>query len=159
MSYKKTLIYICIITLNSVLILHLNSRPVVAGWLFWDNKKPVTTGLDLCQGYDRNTVVTLSGQALNSPEGERGPLTLELATSNETISIVLAPGWYLKKHNPDINAGDKIKVHGSRAKSKNGQMYLIAQWIILKDGKQFVLRTEEGKNIWYGHYPECPDKY
>lgn len=138
--------------LNSLLVLLLLVVPVSghAGWLFDDDTASGRTGLNLNQGYDRNTVVTLTGRVAVRPVSDPKPLTLELLVGSEQISVVLGPSWYFQNDSLDWKVGDMVTVRGSRAQGKDGRSYLITQWISLPNGGQLTVRTTTGRPLWSG---------
>lgn len=138
--------------LNSLLFLALVVVPASghAGWLFADDTASGRTGLDLNQGYDRNTVVTLTGRVAARPVTELGPLTMELLVGNERLSVVLGPSWYFQNDSLDWKVDDVVTVRGSRAQGKDGRNYLIAQWISLPNGDQMAVRSTAGRPLWSG---------
>jgi len=50
-----------------------------AGWLFGDSTGVGRSGLNLDHGYDRNTVVTVTGRVAAVPAASSDPLTVELS--------------------------------------------------------------------------------
>lgn len=108
------------------------------------------SGLDLVQGYDRNTVVTLAGRVAASPDPTADPVTVELLAGTERVTVVLGPRWYLQDDNLDWKVGSSVTVRGSKAQGKDGRTYLLAQWISTADGGQLVLRAASGRPGWSG---------
>lgn len=122
-----------------------------AGWLFGDEGASNRSGLDLRQGYDRNTVVTLTGRVTVAPSESGDPVTVELAVGGERLTVVVAPRWYVQDDNLDWKVGDSLTVRGSRAQGKDGRIYLLAQWLTTPGGSgQLVLRSDSGRPGWSG---------
>jgi len=121
-----------------------------AGWLFGDDAPTERAGLNLSQGYDRNTVVTVTGRVAALPAAESDPVTIELATVNDRFTVVLGPRWYLQDDDLGWKMGDTVSVRGSRAQGKDGHSYLISQWISLPDGGQLTVRSDTGRPLWSG---------
>ena len=122
-----------------------------AFWGFGDSPGADKSGLDLEQGYDRNTVVKISGSVAVSPR----PLTASLMAFNlnlpgEQIIVVLGPAWYLQDDNLDWKIGAPVTVRGPLAQGKDGRTYLLSERIIAPGGATIVLRGENGSPAWSG---------
>lgn len=148
MLYVRFLHSISLHLMVSVLLL----TPVSghAGWLFGDDAPAARAGLNLSQGYDRNTVVTVTGRVAALPAADSDPVTIELATANDRFTVVLGPRWYLQDDNLGWKTGDTVSVRGARAQGKDGHSYLITQWISLPDGGQLTVRSDTGRPLWSG---------
>ncbi|MCE1227618.1 MAG: hypothetical protein LWW87_14225 [Geobacteraceae bacterium] len=127
-------------------------RPAEAFWGFGSGGEGGTSGLDLVQGYDRNTVVTTTGHVAVAPDASADPVTIELVAGSERFVVVLGPRWYLQDDRLDWKAGDAVTVRGSKAQGKDGRSYLLAQWISSPAGGQMVLRNEAGRPAWAGGF-------
>lgn len=127
-------------------------RPAEAFWGFGSGNEGGTSGLDLVQGYDRNTVVTAVGRVAATPDLTADPVTVELLAGSERFVVVLGPRWYLQDDHLDWKAGDSVTVRGSKAQGKDGRSYLLAQWISSPSGGQLMLRSEAGRPAWSGGF-------
>lgn len=121
-----------------------------AGWLFGDDAPTGRAGLNLSHGYDRNTVVTITGRVAALPVADSDPVTIELAIASDRFIVVLGPRWYLQNDDLGWKVGDTVSVRGARAQGKDGHSYLITQWISLPDGGQLTLRSDTGRPLWSG---------
>ncbi len=131
-----------------VVMLH---SPAEAFWGFGTGREGAASGLDLVQGYDRNTVTTLTGRVVVSPDPSSDPVTVEINAGYERYTVVLGPRWYLQDDNLDWNAGDTVTVRGSKAQGKDGRTYLLAQRISASGGNM-ILRNEAGRPGWSGGF-------
>jgi hypothetical protein len=122
-----------------------------AFWGFGDSGQQDKSGLDLERGYDRNTVVKLSGSVAVPPRPLAGGLiAFDLSLPGEQIVVVLGPAWYLQDDNLDWKIGDQVTVRGSLAQGKDRRTYLLSQQISVPDGATIVLRDENGSPSWSG---------
>lgn len=138
--------------LNGLFLLLLLLAPASghAGWLLGDDTTNGRTGLNLEQGYDRNTVVTVTGRVAALPTDDAGPLSLELVVGPDRLIVVLGPRWYFQDDALDWKLGDVVTARGSRAQGKDGRNYLMAQWVSLPDGGQLDVRSATGRPSWAG---------
>jgi hypothetical protein len=127
-------------------------RPAEAFWGFGSGGEGGASGLDLVQGYDRNTVVTTAGRVAVAPDLAADPVTIEMVAGSERFVVVLGPRWYLQDDHLDWKAGDVVTVRGSKAQGKDGRSYLLAQWVSNPSGGQLVLRNETGRPAWAGGF-------
>lgn len=118
-----------------------------AAWPFGDGGLE-RSGLDLNQGYDRNTVVTVTGRVAAVPDAAADPVTVEVVAGNERLVVVLAPRWFLQDDDLGWKVGDQLVARGSRAQGKDGRSYLLAQWVAGPSGGQLVLRSANGRPGW-----------
>jgi hypothetical protein len=123
------------------LIFLLPSSISAQGW-YWGS--PVTPG------YDRSSVVEAGGSVLEVDFSRReGPPSLRLESGDQTITVVLGPGWYLRQQLADIQVGDKLVVKGSKMKSRQGKSYLVAAWVKnMRTGRVLKLRDDNGRPLW-----------
>lgn len=122
-----------------------------AFWGFGDSRGPDKSGLDLERGYDRNTVVKVSGPVAVSPRPlASGLVAFEMNLPNEQMVVVLGPAWYLQDDNLDWKIGDQVTVRGSLAQGKDGRTYLLSRRIIAPGGATIELRGENGSPSWSG---------
>lgn len=133
---------LCIAVLLSPAISH--------AWLFGESSSSSRSGLDLVQGYDRNTVVTLTGRVAASHNPASDPVTMELLVGSEMVTVVLGPRWYLQDDDLDWKAGSSVTVRGAKAQGKDGRTYLLTQSITTPGSGQMVLRNESGRPSWSG---------
>lgn len=141
-----------LICIAAVMVLILLQSPANAFWGFGGSKESGASGLDLVQGYDRNTVVTATGHVAVPPDASADPVTIDLVAGSERFVVVLGPRWYLQDDHLDWKAGDSVTVRGSKAQGKDGRSYLLAQWISSPSGGQLVLRNEAGRPAWSGGF-------
>ncbi len=122
-----------------------------AFWGFGDSREPDKSGLDLEQGYDRNTVVKISGPVAVPPRPLAGGLiAFDLNLPGEQMVVVLGPAWYLQDDNLNWKIGDQVTVRGSLAQGKDGRTYLLSQRISTPGGATIELRGENGSPSWSG---------
>lgn len=123
-----------------------------SAWAFWGlgGSRESGSGLDLVQGYDRNTVVTLTGRVAASPDPASDPVTMELLVGTEKVTLVLGPRWYLQDDTLEWKNGDTVTVRGSKAQGKDGRTYLLTQSINTPGSGQMILRNESGRPGWSG---------
>jgi hypothetical protein len=121
-----------------------------AFWGFGSSPTTDKSGLNLEQGYDRNTVVTITGRVAALPDSAADPVTVELVAGGERTVVVLGPRWYLQDDNLDWKVGDMLTVRGSRAQGRDGRSYLMGQWVNLPGGSQLTLRSDAGRPGWSG---------
>lgn len=135
-----------------LLLLVVYPLPGYAGWLFGNDAGSGRSGLDLAQGYDRNTVVTVSGRVTVSPDQAADPVTFELASGAERFVVVMGPRWYLQDDTLDWKSGEAVSVRGSKAQGRDGRTYLLAQWVKSSSVGMLVLRNETGRPGWSGGF-------
>lgn len=131
-----------------VMLLMLAPLQGYAAWPFGNDSGIGGSGLDLEQGYDRNTVVTVAGVVAAVPDTSVDPVRVEMVVGNERLLVVLAPRWYLQDDNLEWKVGEPITVRGSRAQGKDGRIYLLAQWATAPGGGPLVLRSNNGHPDW-----------
>jgi hypothetical protein len=107
------------------------------------------------QIYGRQTAVTTQGivervenfQTLGPsglPEGGMS-LGVVLKTDQGSLTIHLAPPWYLSQNNFSVRVGDILEVRGSRSPIS---MAAIIARVVTKDGRTLRLRDEQGLPLW-----------
>ena len=139
------------ILIVAAIFLILPGGPADAFWGFGDSGQQDKSGLDLERGYDRNTVVKVSGNVAVPPRPlASGLMAFELSLPNERMVVVLGPAWYLQDDNLDWKIGDQVTVRGSLAQGKDGQTYLLSQQISIPGGTTIMLRGENGSPSWSG---------
>jgi hypothetical protein len=120
-----------------------------AFWGFGDPREAERSGLDLAQGYDRNTVVNISGPVAVPPRTiAGGMIAVDLRLPDEQIVVVLGPAWYLQDDDLDWKVGDQVTVRGSLARGKDGRAYLLSQQVTLPGGTTIELRGQSGAPSW-----------
>lgn len=135
--------FLCILVLLSPAVSH-------AWSLFGDSSSISRSGLDLIQGYDRNTVTTLTGQVVVEPNQSSDPVALEIVAGSDRYVVVLGPRWYLQDDILAWKNGDTVTVRGSKAQGKDGRIYLLTQSISTSESSQMVLRSDTGRPDWSG---------
>ncbi|MDD2541872.1 MAG: DNA-binding protein [Desulfuromonadaceae bacterium] len=139
-----SVIFIAII-LNCLL-----ASTVFAG--FWDSDDTGKSGLDFSNGYDINTVSTMSGRAISLPyRGEKENVFIEIKSGNQNLNISVGPGTYWQQKGFAIALNDELIVKGSKAQGKDGKAYILAQKIVNRTtGSQIEVRNDKGEPRWSG---------
>jgi len=149
MMVVKTSSFYILIAVSALLLLLGGTAD--AFWGFGDSRQQDNSGLDLERGYDRNTVVKISGPVAVPPRQlANGLVAFELNLPDKQIVVVLGPAWYLQDDNLDWKVGDQVIVRGSLAQGKDGRTYLLSQWISTSGGATIELRGEAGSPSWSG---------
>jgi len=138
------------VAIAAVLVVVLLQAPADAFWGFGSSRDNSASGLDLLQGYDRNTVVTLTGHVAARPDPASDPVMLDLLVGAEKVTLVLGPRWYLQDDDLDWKVGSPVTVRGSKAQGRDGQTYLLTQWISMPSGGTLMLRSDTGRASWAG---------
>jgi hypothetical protein len=123
---------------------------VSASWWFGKQSAWEKSGLDLREGYDQNTVISLSGTVVAIElENGKGPALAVIKTEGETVSLVLGPREFWKEKGLPLSPGDSVSVRGSKAQGRDGEVYLIVQ-SISKSGhtQKTILRHPTGRPSW-----------
>ncbi|GAB4303639.1 MAG: hypothetical protein Fur0034_19770 [Desulfuromonadia bacterium] len=118
---------------------------------WWGSPAERRSGLDLSNGFDMKTVVTLSGTLLSLPAPrDGGPHTdMTISTDSGEVVVILGPWSYWEKNGVTFGRGERVTVSGSRAVGRDGKEYLFAQWIERGgDGTRITLRDPSGKPAW-----------
>jgi len=110
------------------------------------------SGLDFNQGYDINTVATVSGQVASLPrQGQRENYLFEIKNGNESINIFIGPGSFWEKKEIPVRLNDEITAKGSKAQGQDGKLYLLTQKLVNRTtGAQLELRNDKGEPAWSG---------
>ncbi len=127
--------------------------PARAGWWFGSDSAWEKSGLDLHQGYDENTVISLSGTVVEiSPGQGREPALAVVESGGERVSLVLGPGDYWREQGLELRPGDVVSARGSKALGKDGVAYLMVQNIARAgDSREIALRQRDtGRPAWSG---------
>lgn len=111
------------------------------------------SGLDFSQGYDVNTVATISGRVVALPEltglGGRGHAVIVIQARDERINLVVGPGRFWEKQGMAVSVGDEVKVRGAIAQGRDGNTYMFTQQIECRGtGSAVTLRSESGAPLW-----------
>ncbi len=112
-------------------------------------------GSSINPGFDRNTVIEVTGAARQVDiESRGGPSTLRLETTGETFIVILGPGWYLAELRADIRKEDILTVEGSKMMDRWGHLHLAAARITnQRTGATIELRDEVGRPRWMTRGP------
>jgi hypothetical protein len=107
------------------------------------------SGIRYPDGFDVNTVGEIRGIVQSITRPEKGPVTFDLSTAGGTYTVIASPLWYWDDVKIKLSDGDDIKVIGSKAVGKDGNLYVIAQEISVSGTtKPFVLRDVAGAARW-----------
>ena len=112
------------------------------------------SGLNFNRGYDINTVATVSGHVISSPQsGEKEHVFVEIRAGGETISLNLGPRSYWDKKEIPLRSNDAVTAKGSKAQGKDGKTYLMVQKLTNRTtGAQMIVRDERGGPAWSGRH-------
>jgi len=112
-------------------------------------------GSPINPGFDRNTVIRVSGTATQMNLGARsGPAMLTLECPRDTYTVILGPAWYLTQVRPDIRDGDPLTVEGSKMMDRGGNLHVVAARVINERTRAVLeLRDEAGRPRWMGGPP------
>lgn len=110
------------------------------------------SGLDFNNGYDVNTVMTVSGRVVSSPRtGESGHVFIDIKARGENFSLCLGPRSYWEERDAPLSRGDEVTVKGSVAQGNDGKTYLMVQRLSNRTtGSRVDLRNERGNPAWTG---------
>ena len=134
-----------------VLLLILLAPPGSHAFLgFGGDRDQDKSGLDLKQGYDVNTVVTLTGQVRALPQvTAQKNVLIEVKCADETVYLAVGPDKFWEKGKLALKLNDVLTVKGSRAQGKDGRQYLLVQKLTnLSSGAQLELRDPQGAGLW-----------
>ena len=148
MKRTRQIIFLAVVAIVVVML----QRPAEAFWGFGSGSENGASGLDLVQGYDRNTVVTITGRVTATSDSVADPVTVEILVGSERFVVVLGPRWYLQDDALSWKNGDIISARGSKAQGRDGRSYLLAQQIRSGSGENLVLRNEAGHPGWAGGF-------
>lgn len=116
--------------------------------------------------YDPSTVVSLKGrvqEVITMPKmtGMGNTTIVRFGSESDPTYIILAPDWYLKNQQIQINENDLLTVKGSKVSYKDKIVFIAAE--VKFDGKTVYLRNEKtgnpewsewrkGEEIFYKNY-------
>lgn len=127
--------------LVAAIVLVLPALAPAQGW-WWGS--PITPG------FDRNTVIRVSGTAAHVSLNARvNPATLTLECPRDTYTVILGPGWYLVQLHADVREGDLLVIEGSTMMDRSGNLHLVAARVTdERTGFVIELRDEMGRPLW-----------
>lgn len=100
--------------------------------------------------YNPATVETHRGLVISVTPVAPGPIpqmvTVQLAAERETLTIWLAPSWFLEAQRFKVTALDRLEVTGSRLVVDGRPLLLAAT--VTKNGRTLRLRDEQGNPLW-----------
>ncbi len=115
-------------------------------WFGGDDAAKSKTGIDLKQGYDVNTVMTVTGRVTRLPHADdKKNMLLDIARGAETIHVSIGTESTWEKNALAISLNDELTVKGSKAQGNDGEMYILAQRLNDRSGGgQLMIRDELG---------------
>ncbi|MBW4056632.1 MAG: DNA-binding protein [Proteobacteria bacterium] len=148
----------------SVIIVAIILNGLLAGTVFagfWGSDDTGKSGLDFSNGYDINTVSTMSGRAISLPyRGEKANVFIEIKSGNQNLNVSVGPGSYWKQKGIVIALNDELTVKGSKAQGKDGKVYILAQKIVNRTtGSQMDVRNDKGEPGWSGQNNYRPEHF
>lgn len=140
------------ITLLAILLSWLAAGAACAGFFGFGSDDRGKTGLDFNRGYDRNTVVTVTGRVTSPPHrGESGQYLVGIQSGSESLTLAVGPEAFWEKSGIPIRLNDELTAKGSKAQGEDGRLYLLTQKVANRStGSQLELRTEKGEPAWSG---------
>lgn len=100
--------------------------------------------------YNPATVQTHRGWVISVTPVAPGPIpqmvTVQLATEKETLTVWLAPSWFLEAQGFKVAGLDRLEVTGSRLVVEGRPLLLAA--MVTKNGRTLRLRDEQGTPLW-----------
>ena len=112
-----------------------------------------TTGLKKERKFNPGTIETVTGEIqkilqISTRKNMALGTHIIIKTHQEKLPVHIGPSWYLKELETDFKKGDLVEIKGSRIEFE-GQPTIIAM-VLKKDGKEFVLRDQNGLPYWRG---------
>ena len=103
--------------------------------------------------YDVRTVETIAGEVTRVDEfvpiqGVYPGIHITLATDSESVSVHLAPAWFLENQDEAIVVGDAVIVTGSRILYQGAPAIIAAS--VQRDDQLLQLRDPRGVPVWSG---------
>ena len=109
------------------------------------------SGIHYPGGYDPNTVDEVRGKAYGYSQPESGPGRFQIVSGKETFTVLTSPRWYWNDLGGKFSDGAEVRVRGSKTLGKDGNLYIIAQeMLVLPSGQSLVFRNEDGYPLWKG---------
>ena len=110
------------------------------------------SGLDLNQGYDVNTVSTVSGRVTALPSsGDAAGAAITIKSGDETVYLYVGPGPYWSKNGIAVRVNDEVTAKGSKAVGKDGKTYLLTQSLFNRTTNGHMnMRNDRGMPGWSG---------
>jgi len=109
------------------------------------------SGIHYPGGFDINTVGVIRGKASDIQIPESGPVRFRVASERDTYTVLASPPWYWNDLKGNQVDGMTVQVRGSKTLGKDGNLYLIAQEVlILPSNRVIVFRGEDGSPSWRG---------
>jgi hypothetical protein len=109
------------------------------------------SGIHYPGGFDPNTVGEIQGRAYGYSQATDGPIHFRLDSGKETYWVLASPQWYWNDLGAKIPDGTEVRVRGSKSLGKDGNLYLIAQeMLLLPAGKTYTFRDDDGYPLWKG---------
>ncbi|OPY91583.1 MAG: hypothetical protein A4E73_01914 [Syntrophaceae bacterium PtaU1.Bin231] len=107
------------------------------------------SGIRYPDGFDINTVGVIRGKASDVQIPESGPVRFRVASGRDTYTVLASPPWYWNDLNGNGVDGMTVQVRGSKTLGRDGNLYLIAQEVlILPTNRVIVFRGEDGSPFW-----------
>lgn len=104
---------------------------------------------EISEGYDENTELTAMGTVSEMEDGGKGPVLLRISRGARSYVVITAPRRYLADEGITFNTGEGLQVTGSRYRSRDGQVYIVARTVKrLTTGEVILLRDEGCKPMW-----------
>jgi hypothetical protein len=103
--------------------------------------------------YDTSTVQTMSGEVVSvdhvTPmQGMSSGIHMTVKTATETVSVHLAPSWYLENQDVKLEPKDTVEVTGSRITFQGKPAVIAAE--VRKGEEVLKLRDDNGFPVWAG---------
>ncbi len=104
--------------------------------------------------WDANSVTTLTGEVTGVEKytpgrgGSAYGLKLTVKTGQETVPVILGPGWYVEQQHFAFAPKDRLELKGSRL-TIQGQPTMVAAEV-KKGDKVLKLRDDLGLPLWAG---------
>jgi hypothetical protein len=106
-------------------------------------------------GYDPNTVGVVEGRVASVAHPEQGPVSFRVEAATETYTVFAAPAWFWEERKIKLVNGDRVRVKGSKTMGADGNLYLVAQEILVAGAAHpVILRDILGKPAWSGCGPQ-----
>lgn len=107
------------------------------------------SGIHYPDGFDINTVGVIRGKASDVVIPDKGPVRFRVAAGRDTYTVLASPSWYWNDLNGNGVDGTTVQVRGSKTLGKDGNLYVIAQEVlILGSNRVLVFRGEDGAPSW-----------